>query len=161
VQQDDDSGIGFVFGNQSFLATLLPSKTYIFEAYIPFSATVNVFPQNVSFKIDGSGDGFSSVNFDFITWNQTESSSIIQSGYRTSSLTTSLTENITPSLSNVGSTYNYFVEVHGVIRTFTTQTDVDLLLDSPLSNITIGAGAWVRYTNVGDVNQTVINGTWS
>jgi hypothetical protein len=161
VQQDNDAGVGFVFGNQLSSATLLPSKTYIFEAYIPFSAVITAFSQAVSFSINGSGDGFSSVNFDFITWNQTESSSIIQSGYRSATtLSTVLSESVTPSLS-AGSTYDYFLEVHGVIRTFTTQTDVDLLLSSPTSTITIGAGAWVRYTNVGDVNQTVINGTWS
>jgi hypothetical protein len=161
VQQDDDTGAGFVFGNQLSSATLLPSKTYIFEAYIPFSAAIVAFSQAISFSINGSGDGFSSVNFDFITWNQTESSSIIRSGYRSATtLSTALSENVTPSLSS-GSTYDYFLEVHGVIRTFTTQTSVDLLLSSPTSTITIGAGAWVRYTNVGDVNQTVINGTWS
>jgi hypothetical protein len=160
VQQDDDAGIGFVFGNQSFSATLLANKTYIFEAYIPFSATINTFSQLVGLKIEGSDDGFSSINFDFITWNQTESSSIIRSGYRSSGLTTFLSENITPSLSS-GSTYDYFVEVRGVIRTFTSATDVYMLLSSALSDITIGRGAWVRYTNVGDVNQTVINGTWS
>jgi hypothetical protein len=161
VQQDDDAGIGFVFGNQLFSANLLPSKTYIFEAYIPFSAEIVAFSQAISFSINGSGDGFSSANFDFLTWSQTESSSIIQSGYRSATtLSTVLSESVTPSLS-AGSTYDYFLEVHGVIRTFTTQTNVDLLLNSAVSNITIGAGAWVRYTNVGDVNQTVINGTWS
>ena len=159
VQKTDDAGIGFVFGNQSFSANLAAERTYIYEAYIPFNIAINVFPQAASFSLNSSNT-LSSADFDFILWSQTEGSGIERIGYRRNTSSTVLSENITDTLVS-GASYNYVLEVNGVIRTDTEPTDVSMLISSGLSDVTINTGAWVRYINVGSSTQEVINGTWS
>lgn len=143
-----------VFPPASNSTILSASTTYLFEATI--YTVYSVSPSNaLSFDLQPSTN-FASFDYDFVTWNQTESTSIKYSGHSSSNVDGSF---VVATSATSGS---IVINIKGVIVTDSSATTVTPALTLPVSGtINSYVGSFMKFNELGSSSVSVVRGTWS
>jgi hypothetical protein len=154
------AGTVTLFPSASDVTTLSASKTYLIEGRLIITASPTSTSQTVFFDLQPSQTLSSVSEFNFVTWSQTESSSINQSGFHGSDTDADFV--ISASISS-GSTANLVSKINGIFETTSSAPTITprIYLSNTTGNITASAGSWLRITELGSDTVTVVNGTWS
>jgi hypothetical protein len=154
------SGTVTLFPPASDVTTLSASKTYLIEGRLIIIAAPTGTSQTVFFDLQPSETLSSLSEFNFVTWSQTESANINQSGFHGSDTDADFV--ISASISS-GSTANLVSKINGIFETTSSAPNITprIYLSNTTGTITASAGSWLRITELGSDTVTVVNGTWS
>jgi hypothetical protein len=154
------SGTVTLFPSASDVTTLSASKTYLIEGRLIITAAPTSTSQTVFFDLQPSQTLSSVSEFNFVTWSQTESSSINQSGFHGSDTDADFV--VSASISS-STTANLVCKINGIFETTSSAPTITprIYLSNTTGNITASAGTWLRITELGSDTVTVVNGTWS